>query len=36
MLKPLTKTLNKGFGFTRVDVYTTQLSPCILLTLTGI
>ena len=32
----LTKNLKKGFGFTKVDVYTVQISPCKLLAVTGI
>ena len=37
-LKPLSLKLMKGFGFTKVDIYTEiqQLSPCKLLTLTEI
>ena len=37
-LKPLSLQFKKGFGFTKVDVYTKiqQLSPYKLLTLTGI
>ena len=32
----LTKTLKKYLGFTKIDVYTVQLSLCKLVTLTGI
>ena len=37
-LKPLSLKLMKGFGFTKVDIYTEiqQLSPCKLLTRTEI